>query len=78
MPAGIMSARRHVVVVGDCLLDRDLDGRVDRLCPDAPAPVVDVESVSSGAGGAGLAALLCTGEGVEVTLVAPLAEDPEG
>ena len=73
-----MSARRRVVVVGDCLLDRDLDGRVERLCPDAPAPVVDVESVSSGAGGAGLAALLCTGEGVDVTLVAPLAEDPEG
>ena len=78
MPAGIMSARRHVVVVGDCLLDRDLDGRVERLCPDAPAPVVDVESVSSGAGGAGLAALLCTGQGVDVTLVAPMAEDPEG
>ena len=78
MPAGLMIARRHVVVVGDCLLDRDVDGRVDRLCPDAPAPVVDVESVSSGPGGAGLTALLCTGEGVDVTLVTPLADDAEG
>ncbi len=26
------------VVVGDALLDRDLDGRVERLCPDAPVP----------------------------------------
>lgn len=73
-----MSARRHVVVVGDCLLDRDVDGRVDRVCPDAPAPVVDVESVSSGPGGAGLTALLCAADGVDVTLVAPLADDAEG
>ena len=78
MPAGLVRARRHVVVLGDCLLDRDLDGRVDRVCPDAPAPVVDVEDVSSGPGGAGLTALLCTGEGVDVTLVTPLADDAEG
>ena len=30
-----------LVVVGDALLDRDLDGRVERLAPDAPVPVVD-------------------------------------
>ena len=29
-----------LVVVGDALLDRDLDGRADRLSPDAPVPVV--------------------------------------
>ena len=28
-----------IAVVGDALLDRDLEGRADRLCPDAPAPV---------------------------------------
>jgi hypothetical protein len=27
-----------LVVVGDALLDRDLTGTVDRLCPDAPVP----------------------------------------
>ena len=53
LPAGLVSARQHVVVVGDCLLDRDVDGRVDRVCPDAPAPVVDVESVSSRPGRCG-------------------------
>jgi D-beta-D-heptose 7-phosphate kinase/D-beta-D-heptose 1-phosphate adenosyltransferase len=31
----------RVVVVGDTLLDRDLDGTVERLAPDAPVPVVD-------------------------------------
>ena len=33
--------RERLVVVGDALLDRDLDGRAERLAPDAPVPVVD-------------------------------------
>ncbi len=73
-----MTPRRHVVVVGDCLLDRDVHGHVDRVCPDAPAPVVDVDTVSARPGGAGLTALLATRDGVDVTLVAPLADDEEG
>ena len=73
-----MSSRRHVVVVGDCLLDRDVHGHVDRVCPDAPAPVVDVDTVAARPGGAGLTALLATRDGVDVTLVAPLADDDEG
>ncbi len=73
-----MSPRRHVVVVGDCLLDRDVHGHVDRVCPDAPAPVVDVDTVAARPGGAGLTALLAARDGVDVTLVAPLADDDEG
>ncbi len=73
-----MNARRRVVVVGDCLLDRDVHGHVDRVCPDAPAPVVDVDTVSARPGGAGLTALLATRDGVDVTLVAPLAGDDDG
>lgn len=33
----------RLVVVGDVLLDRDVAGRAERLAPDAPVPVVDVE-----------------------------------
>ena len=33
--------RAPLVVVGDALLDRDLEGRAGRLAPDAPVPVVD-------------------------------------
>ena len=46
-----------LVVVGDALLDRDLVGTVERLCPDAPVPVVDEPVQVSRPGGAGLAAL---------------------
>jgi rfaE bifunctional protein nucleotidyltransferase chain/domain/rfaE bifunctional protein kinase chain/domain len=80
-----MSAAR-IVVVGDALLDRDVDGHSTRLSPDAPVPVVDVDDVFASPGGAGLAALLCAeppatgtvpGE-VSVTLLAPVAADAAG
>ncbi|QGQ19462.1 adenylyltransferase/cytidyltransferase family protein [Cellulomonas sp. JZ18] len=71
------AARPHVVVVGDVVLDRDVEGRVDRLCPDAPAPVLDVTHVRESPGGAGLTALLAA-EGARVTLVAPVADDDAG
>ena len=43
-----MNARRArpVVVIGDTLLDVDVDGSVERLCPDAPAPVLAVQGES--------------------------------
>ncbi|WP_193311326.1 PfkB family carbohydrate kinase [Georgenia satyanarayanai] len=65
----------HVVVVGDVVLDADVDGEVTRLSPDAPVPVLDVSTTRHSPGGAGLAALLCTGR---VTLVAPIADDEHG
>ena len=70
--------RPHVVVVGDTVLDRDVDGRTERLCPDAPAPVLDVTATHDSPGGAGLAALLCAASGARVTLVTPLASDADG
>lgn len=66
----------NVVVVGDLLLDEDVDGRTDRLCPDAPAPVLEVAAESARPGGAGLAAvLLAAGEGVDLALVTALDDD---
>lgn len=70
--------RPRVVVLGDVLLDRDIEGTVDRVTPDAPAPVLDVTGVHAAPGGAGLAALLAAGDGADVTLVAPIADDPDG
>jgi D-beta-D-heptose 7-phosphate kinase / D-beta-D-heptose 1-phosphate adenosyltransferase len=75
--SGDVRARPHVVVVGDVVLDRDVEGRVDRLCPDAPAPVLDVTHVRESPGGAGLTALLVA-QDARVTLVAPLADDAAG
>lgn len=67
-----------IVVVGDTLLDRDVDGAVDRLCPDAPAPVLDERSALDRPGGAGLAAVMAARYGEDVVLVTALADDAGG
>ena len=50
-------------MIGDALLDVDVEGTVDRLCPDAPAPVLAVTAELARPGGAGLAAALVAGRG---------------
>ncbi|MFJ6672862.1 D-glycero-beta-D-manno-heptose 1-phosphate adenylyltransferase [Actinosynnema sp. NPDC091369] len=67
-----------LVVVGDSLLDIDVVGTADRLCPDAPAPVLDVREERARPGGAGLAAALAAADGVDVTLVSAVADDEDG
>jgi D-beta-D-heptose 7-phosphate kinase / D-beta-D-heptose 1-phosphate adenosyltransferase len=67
-----------LVVVGDALLDRDLDGRVERLAPDAPVPVVDDPAERRRSGGAALAATLAALGGRAVVLVTALAADEAG
>ncbi len=69
---------RPVVVVGDTLLDVDVEGSVDRLCPDAPAPVLAVQGEQARPGGAGLAAVLVAGRGTPVRLVTALEDDEPG
>jgi rfaE bifunctional protein nucleotidyltransferase chain/domain len=67
-----------LVVIGDALLDRDIHGRVDRLVPDAPVPVLDQTIACSRPGGAGLAAALAAADARPVTLVTALAGDEAG
>ncbi len=70
------AGRGPLVVVGDALLDEDVEGVSTRLAPDAPAPVVDVTGDHRRPGGAGLAAVLAARSGREVVLVAALGDDP--
>jgi D-beta-D-heptose 7-phosphate kinase / D-beta-D-heptose 1-phosphate adenosyltransferase len=72
-----MSAVR-LTVLGDALLDRDVEGEVRRLAPDAPVPIVDHDRTTVRPGGAGLAAALAAGGGHEVRLVTALAPDAAG
>ncbi|NUO91756.1 MAG: D-beta-D-heptose 1-phosphate adenosyltransferase, partial [Dermatophilaceae bacterium] len=66
---------RPVVVVGDALLDVDVDGHAGRLCPDAPVPVLDDLVERARPGGAGLAAALARDDGADVVLVTALGDD---
>jgi rfaE bifunctional protein nucleotidyltransferase chain/domain/rfaE bifunctional protein kinase chain/domain len=65
----------RIAVVGDVLLDVDMEGSIDRLSPDAPVPVVAIERSISRAGGAGLVAAMLARDGVDVTLVTALGSD---
>ncbi|MGX1573434.1 PfkB family carbohydrate kinase [Cellulosimicrobium funkei] len=76
-PASAAATGPQVVVVGDVLLDRDVDGQVTRFSPDGPVPVVDTLGVRRSPGGAGLTALLAA-DGAGVRLVAPFGDDDAG
>jgi rfaE bifunctional protein nucleotidyltransferase chain/domain/rfaE bifunctional protein kinase chain/domain len=68
----------RIAVVGDALLDVDVEGSASRLCPDAPVPVLDVEREVVRPGGAALATSFLCEDGVDVTLVTALAADADG
>jgi D-beta-D-heptose 7-phosphate kinase/D-beta-D-heptose 1-phosphate adenosyltransferase len=72
------TSNKPLVVVGDSLLDIDIEGTADRLCPEAPVPVVDVGAQWHRPGGAGLAALLAGRTVREVVLVTALGNDAAG
>ena len=46
-----------LLVVGDCMLDRYWQGRVARISPEAPVPVVQMQTQSDRLGGAANVAL---------------------
>lgn len=68
----------RLLVVGDALLDRDIDGTSTRLAPDAPVPVLDPDQESLRPGGAALAAVLAARDGSDVTLVTALDDEEPG
>ncbi|MFI6858022.1 D-glycero-beta-D-manno-heptose 1-phosphate adenylyltransferase [Streptomyces sp. NPDC050416] len=70
-----MTGPEPLAVVGDVLLDEDIEGVSTRLSPDAPAPVVDVTGDRRHPGGAGLAAALAARGGRDVVLVTALGDD---
>jgi rfaE bifunctional protein nucleotidyltransferase chain/domain/rfaE bifunctional protein kinase chain/domain len=67
-----------LVIIGDSMLDVDIEGSATRLSPEAPVPVVDAERVWHRPGGAGLAAVLAARVDRDVVLVTALAEDADG
>jgi D-beta-D-heptose 7-phosphate kinase/D-beta-D-heptose 1-phosphate adenosyltransferase len=69
---------KRVLVVGDVMLDRYLWGRVDRISPEAPVPVVEVERETFCLGGAANVAHNITALGGRPVLVSVIGEDTSG
>ena len=71
-------AGRRVAVLGDLMLDRYLWGRVDRISPEAPVPVVEVERETSTLGGAGNVAVNLAALGARPVLIGVVGDDEVG
>jgi D-beta-D-heptose 7-phosphate kinase/D-beta-D-heptose 1-phosphate adenosyltransferase len=69
---------RRVAVLGDLMLDRYLWGRVDRISPEAPVPVVEVERESDSLGGAGNVAANLRALGAAPALIGVVGDDEAG
>jgi D-beta-D-heptose 7-phosphate kinase/D-beta-D-heptose 1-phosphate adenosyltransferase len=69
---------KHVVVVGDVMLDEYVRGDVARVSPEAPVPVVDLTERSVSPGGAANAAANVLSLGGRASIVGLIGEDALG
>ncbi len=67
--------RLKVLVVGDVILDRYVFGKVERISPEAPVPVVEVQREEFRLGGAGNVAHNLSSLGVRVYLLGVVGQD---
>jgi len=69
---------KHVLVVGDIMLDEFVRGDVSRISPEAPVPVVDLRDRFTSPGGAGNAAANAVSLGGRASVVAIVGKDAVG
>src|SRR5438128_932797 len=70
-------SQKHVLVVGDVMLDKYIWGEVERISPEAPVPVVRASHRTEQPGGAANVAMNLAGLGSSVKLVGFTGRDPE-
>lgn len=70
-------SNRHVLVIGDVMLDRYLIGEVNRISPEAPVPVVLLQSQQDRAGGASNVAANLALLGVKTHMIGIVGHDGE-
>jgi D-glycero-beta-D-manno-heptose-7-phosphate kinase len=66
------------MIIGDVMVDAYLFGKVDRISPEAPVPVVVVQGRSNRPGGAANVALNIKGLGAEPVLCSVVGKDQKG
>ncbi len=70
--------KARIMVVGDIMLDRYWNGGTTRISPEAPVPVVKVQSVQDSPGGAANVALNLAALGTATRLVGLVGQDEAG
>ena len=71
-------ARTRVICVGDVMLDHYIRGRVERISPEAPVPVLHVEGEESRLGGAGNVVRNLHALGAETCFISVTGSDTAG
>ncbi len=67
-----------VGVIGDVMLDTYMWGKVERISPEAPVPIVTLHHKEYRVGGAGNVALNCQSLGVQVSVLSVTGDDEQG
>lgn len=70
-------ANLRVAVIGDVMLDTYWWGKVERISPEAPVPVVAMDRKEQRIGGAGNVALNTVSLGAETTLFSVIGDDAD-
>lgn len=68
----------RILVVGDIMLDHYIYGRVERISPEAPVPVLTLEREEYRLGGAGAVAAMCHALGAHVSIAGVVGCDQPG
>jgi len=69
---------KRIAIIGDVMVDRYYWGRVTRISPEAPVPIVEVESESARLGGAANVANNIASLGGIPVLIGVVGKDPAG
>jgi len=70
-----MILKKKILVIGDVMLDRYWMGQVNRISPEAPVPILDVDTSVDKPGGAANVAKNLSDFGMDVTLIGLTGED---
>jgi D-glycero-beta-D-manno-heptose-7-phosphate kinase len=71
-------SKRRILVVGDVMIDAYLKGKVTRISPEAPVPIVSFSSREERLGGAANVALNLLSLGASVAMCSVVGEDADG
>ena len=72
------AARPRILVVGDLMIDHYLWGKTDRISPEAPVPVIDVQNETEVLGGAGNVVNNLVALGADVSVASAIGADENG
>jgi len=69
---------KNILVIGDIMLDAYFWGKTERISPEAPVPIIEVNDTNYNPGGAGNVALNLSTLGAKVSVIATVGNDSNG